>query len=123
MANGNLIISHSGKTIGIRFGFQALMAMSAQGVFNESVVKNEGEKAFLTAVTVTKMAWNGYLTWCLYMDEKPEMDYQQFFDFMDEAYIERPTLFSEILDCFNESKVIRKGNDSESEKKIPRKKK
>jgi|SanBayMetagenome_1026888.scaffolds.fasta_scaffold27524_2 hypothetical protein len=118
MSSGNLLISAQGKTIGIRFGFQALMGMSAHAVFDNESVQSEGQKSFLTAATVQRMAWHGYQNWCLYMDQTPELSYQEFFDFMDTAYMNKPSLFSDIFQAFNDSQSVRKKDKEDDEKKI-----
>lgn len=119
MLSGNLLISAEGKTIGIRFGFQALMGMSAYSVFDSNAVKTEDQQNFLTAATITKMAWQGYLNWCLYKQQEAEMTFQDFLDFMDVAYAENNGLFSDIWNAFNDSQAKRKETAEVKEKKIP----
>lgn len=118
MSSGNLLISAEGKTIGIRFGFQALMGMSAFSVFDSNAVKTEDQQNFLTAATITKMAWQGYLNWCLYKQDEAEMTFQDFLDFMDVAYVENDKLFSDIWQAFNDSQAKRKKSEGSEEKKI-----
>ena len=120
MDNGTLTISVAGKTFGIRFGMQALMGISADGVFDNNDVKSDGIKAFLTAASITKMAWHGYLNWCLWMDEKTEISRQEFMELLDDAFMDDPSLYNKIVNLFQESKVIKKG--LQEEKKIPQKK-
>lgn len=118
MTSGNLLISAEGKTIGIRFGFQALMGMSSYALFDNNAIKTEDQQNFLTAATITKMAWQGYQNWCLYKQQEAEMTFQDFMDFMDVAYIENDKLFSDIWKAFNDSQAKRKKTDVEDEKKI-----
>jgi hypothetical protein len=118
MSSGNLLISAEGKTIGIRFGFQALMGMSAYSVFDKDAVKTEDQQNFLTAATITKMAWQGYQNWCLYKQQDDMMTFQDFLDFMDVAYVENSGLFSDIWQAFNDSQAKRKSNTEDAEKKI-----
>ena len=117
MASGNLLISADGKSIGIRFGFQALMGMSSS-VFDNDAVKTEDQQNFLTAATITKMAWHGYQNWCLYMQQDADMTFQDFLDFMDVAYVENVNLFSDIWQAFNDSQAKRKAKTESEEKKI-----
>lgn len=118
MLSGNLLISAEGKTIGIRFGFQALMGMSAYSVFDSNAVKTEDQQNFLTAATITKMAWQGYLNWCLYKQQEAEMTFQDFLDFMDVAYAENNGLFSDIWNAFNDSQAKRKETAEVRKKKF-----
>ena len=103
MANGNLYLSVDGKTIGIRFGFHALMGMTGDQVFGDGSVTTQSQQSFVNAVTVTKMAWLGYQTHCLYMEQIPEMNFQQFFDFMEDVYVDKPETIGEIWRLFSES--------------------
>ncbi len=123
MANGNLIITADDKIIGIRFGFQALMGLGGDSKFNIENVKSDGNKAFMTAASITKMAWHGYLNWCLWMEDEPILNFQMFLDFMDVAYSENNSIYSEIMTLFAESKATAKKTNEDDEKKILSKKK
>jgi hypothetical protein len=52
------------------------------------------------------------------MDQTPELSYQEFFDFMDTAYMNKPSLFSDIFQAFNDSQSVRKKDKEDDEKKI-----
>ena len=114
--DGTLVLNADGQTIGIRFGMQAIMAISSDGIL-DTTGKGETEKSFVTASAVSKMAYHGYLNWCLYTDQKAELSMQKFLDLLDSAFAENNNLFSEIVRVFEESKALKKL----SEKKMPSK--
>lgn len=118
--DGTLMIAADGKTIGIRFGMQAIMAITADGVLDVEA-KGESEKAFITTSAVVKMAYHGYLNWCLWEDVKPEFDKKKFLDFFDEATAENMALYSEVVAAFEQSKAL--GKLKEGQKKMKGKKK
>lgn len=115
MSSGNMYLSSGGKTIGIRFGFHALMGMTGDQVFGEGSVTSNSQQSFINAVTVTKMAWLGYQTYSMYMEQMPEMNFQQFFDFMEDVYVEHPETITEIWKLFVESQ--NRGKKETDEKK------
>ena len=123
MTSGNMYLSAGGKTIGIRFGFHALMGMTGDQIFDENSVSGNGQKAFINAVTVTKMAWLGYQTHCMYMEQMPEMNFQQFFDFMEDVYLEQPNTLADIWTLFIESQKRAKPVNDDKEKKSLKQKK
>lgn len=120
MNNGTLTISVAGRTFGIRFGMQALMGISADGVFDNEEIKSDGTKAFVTAASITKMAWHGYLNWCLWCDEKVGMTRQEFMEVMDDAFLQDGSIYNQIVETFQSSKIVQKG--IEDEKKMTPKK-
>lgn len=121
MSSGNMYLSAGGKTIGIRFGFHALMGMTADQVFGEGSITTQSQQAFVNGVTVTKMAWLGYQTFCMYMEQMPEMNFQQFFDFMEDVYLERPETVSEIWKLFVESQNRGKKSEDDEKKSLTEK--
>lgn len=117
MNNGTLMVSVADKTFGIRFGMQAIIGLSADGAFDDIEYTGDGSKAFMTAAQITKMAWHGYQNWCLLTDENKPYTREEFFEILDEAYFERPTLFSEIVQTFSESKVLNKQKEEQKKTK------
>ena len=105
MTDGTLLITVGDKTIGIRFGMQAVLAISAEGLFDDAKDGGTSDKAFVTASSITKMAYHGYLNWCLYMDEKG-MTRGAFIDYMDEAFISNNALLNDIVSCFEKSRSV-----------------
>lgn len=115
MSSGNMYLSAGDKTIGIRFGFHALMGMTGDQVFGDGAVTSTSQQSFINAVTVTKMAWLGYQTYCMYMEQPQLMSFQQFFDFMEDVYLEKPETVGEIWKLFVESQ--NRGKKDADEKK------
>lgn len=122
MANGTIVLTVAETTIGIRFGMQALMGMSADGVFEDANAAQAGDQMFLNVRSVMKMAWNGYLNWCLYEQKDLELTWQQFIDFIDEVYLQDRDVYNKIMAAFQSSKYLSKPV-VEEEKKRPAKKK
>ena len=118
MSSGNMYLSAGGKTIGIRFGFHALMGMTGDQVFGEGSITTQSQQSFVNAVTVTKMAWLGYQTYCMYMEQMPDMTFQQFFDFMEDVYVEKPETVSEIWKLFSESNNRGKKLETDEKKSL-----
>jgi hypothetical protein len=117
MNNGTLIVSVAEKTFGIRFGMQSIIGLSAEGAFDEIGDTSDGQRAFMTAAQISKMAWHGYLNWCLVVDQKTEYSREQFFELLDMAYLEDPNLFQSIVTTFSESKILNKKQESEKKRK------
>jgi hypothetical protein len=69
-----------------------------------------------------KMAWNGYLNWCLYEQKNLELTWQQFIDFIDEVYLQDRDVYNKIMTAFQSSKYLTKPVEEE-QKKRPAKKK
>lgn len=111
------MVSVADKTFGIRFGMQAIIGLSAEGAFDEITATGEGQKAFMTAAQISKMAWHGYLNWCLYVDERTEMSRGEFFELLDAAYLEDPNLFQAIVKTFSDSKLLNKNKEAEKKRK------
>lgn len=105
--DGTLLITVEDKTIGVRFGMQAIMAISAEGVL-DAEAKGDSERAFVTTSAISKMAYHGYLNWCLWEDAKPDMDKKKFLDFFDDATAENTALYSDVIKAFEESKALQK---------------
>ena len=118
MSSGNMYLSAGGKTIGIRFGFHALMGMTGDQIFGEGSITTQSQQSFVNAVTVTKMAWLGYQTYCMYMEQMPDMTFQQFFDFMEDVYVEKPETVSEIWKLFAESNNRGKKLETDEKKSL-----
>ena len=116
MNNGTLTVSVADKTFGIRFGMQAIIGLSAEGAFDEISETSDGQRAFMTAAQISKMAWHGYLNWCLYVDE-PSMNRGDFFEMLDQAYLEDPNLFQAIVKTFSDSKLLNKNKEAEKKRK------
>lgn len=114
------MIAADGKTIGIRFGMQAIMAISAEGVLDNEE-KGSSEKAFFQTSAIVKMAYHGYLNWCLWMDAKPEMDKKAFLDFFDNASIENMNIYSDVVKAFEESESFNRLKNSQKKMKATRK--
>ena len=112
MIDGTLLITVDDKTIGIRFGMQSIMAISQEGIL-ETDVTGVSEKAFLTTSTITKMAYHGYLNWCLWCDVQPEFDKKKFIDFLDDAFVDDMGIFGQIIKAFEESKALKKMKDGQ----------
>lgn len=55
MANGTIVLTVAETTIGIRFGMQALMGMSADGVFEDANAAQAGDQMFLNVRSVMKI--------------------------------------------------------------------
>lgn len=117
MNNGTLMVSVADKTFGIRFGIQAIVGCRAEGAFDEISATSEGQKAFMTAAQISKMAWHGYLNWCLFVDERTELTRQEFFELLDVACLEDPNLFQSIVNTFTESKLLNKTQEAEKKRK------
>lgn len=113
-----MYVSAGGKTIGIRFGFHALMGMTGDQIFGEGSITTQSQQSFVNAVTVTKMAWLGYQTYCMYMEQMPDMTFQQFFDFMEDVYVEKPETVSEIWKLFAESNNRGKKLETDEKKSL-----
>lgn len=116
-----MYLSAGGKTIGIRFGFHALMGMTGDQIFGEGSITTQSQQSFVNAVTVTKMAWLGYQTYCMYMEQMPDMNFQQFFDFMEDVYVEKPETVSEIWKLFAESNNRGKKLETDEKKSLTEK--
>ena len=109
------MLTENDTTIGIRFGMQAIMAISAE----DAIVSTTD--TFTNISQITQMAWYGYRNWCLWMDEKPQMNKQQFVEFLDVVFLNNNTIFADIVKCFEEGQTME--NLKNSEKKIQEKKK
>ena len=120
MTDGTVLITAADQTIGIRFGMQAIMSISADGVL-DSAGKGNSEQAFVSVSIVVSMAYHGYLNWCLYEDVKP-MSKKQFLDLLDDAFVENPKVYEQIVKSFEQSKSLKKLQDSQK-KVTPRAKK
>jgi hypothetical protein len=118
MTDGTVIISAENQTIGIRFGMQAIMSISADGVLDSANAKGQSEQAFVSVSIVVQMAYHGYLNWCLYEDAKP-MSKKQFLDCLDDAFVDNPKIYEDIVKAFEGSKSLKKLQ--ESQKKLPTK--
>jgi hypothetical protein len=122
MASATVMITVADRTIGLHFGMQALMGMSADGVFEDANATQGGDMMFLNIRSVLKMGWNGYLNWCLYQNKELELTWQQFIDFIDDAYLQDRDTYNNIMAAFQSSKYLAKPV-VEEEKKRPVKKK
>lgn len=121
MNNGTLMVSVADVTFGIRFGMQAIIGLSADGAFEDIEHTGDGQKAYMTVAQISKMAWHGYQNWCLYADVTKPIDRGTFFDLLDEAYVTNPTLFSDIVKAFSESKVLSKQKEEQKKRKQDKK--
>lgn len=117
MNNGTLMVSVADVKFGIRFGMQAIIGLSADGAFDEIQHTGDGQRAFMTAAQISKMAWHGYLNWCLYADVNNPMNRETFFELLDESYIGNPSLFSDIVKAFSESKILSKQKEEQKKRK------
>lgn len=118
--DGTLMIANDGKTIGIRFGMQAIMAISAEGILDNEA-KGNSEKAFFQTSAIINMAYHGYLNWCLWMDSKPEMDKRAFIEFFDNASISNMNLYSDVVKAFEVSETMKKLKDGQKKMKSAKK--
>lgn len=121
MNNGTLMVSVADTTFGIRFGMQAIIGLSADGAFDEIQHTGDGQRAFMTAAQISKMAWHGYQNWCLYADVTSPIDRETFFELLDEAYMSNPSLFNDIIRSFSESKVLNKQKEEQKKRNQGRK--
>lgn len=117
MNNGTLTVSVADKTFGIRFGMQAIIGLSADGVFDDVKDAGDGQRAFMTAAQISRMAWHGYLNWCLYADQKADIARGEFFELLDLAYLDDPSLFQNIVKSFSESKVLNRTKEEQKKRK------
>lgn len=117
MNNGTLIVSVADKTFGIRFGMQAIIGLTADGAFDDVQHSGDGQRAFMTAAQISKMAWHGYLNWCLYTDAHTPMGREEFFETLDIAYLEDPNLFQNVVKAFSESKVLNRSKEEQKKRK------
>lgn len=115
MQTGVLTLTSGSRSIGIRFGMQAIMAISADELLKEQ------KDAFAGITAYTKMAWYGYRNWCLWMEQPAEMTYQQFMDFLDEVSGDNPEIFGKIASAFQESSIF-KGDSGEKKMTVASKK-
>lgn len=106
MIDGTVLITVENQTIGIRFGMQAVMSISAEGVLDDTK-KGESEQAFVSVAAVAKMAYHGYLNWCLYEDSKA-ITKKQFLDLLDDAFAENPKIYEDIVKGFENSRALKK---------------
>lgn len=118
--DGTLLLTSEGKTIGVRFGMQAILAITSEGIL-DAEAKGESEKAFVTTSAIVKMAYHGYLNWCLWEDKQPEFDKKKFLDFFDEATAENMAIYNDVVKAFEQSKALNKLKDAQ--KKMTSKKK
>lgn len=118
--DGTLLLTSEGKTIGVRFGMQAIMAIVSENILDVES-KGESESAFVTTSAIVKMAFHGYLNWCLWEDVKPEFDKKKFLDFFDEATAENMAIYNDVVQAFEQSKALTKMKDAQ--KKMTSKKK
>lgn len=110
--NDYLELSADDKTIGIRFGMQSIMSISADGIMDANV-NGEGDKTFVTTSAITKMAYHGYLNWCLWQGTPVELSRKEFIDFLDDVFMSDMTVFSKIVEAFENSKALKKMKDAQ----------
>jgi hypothetical protein len=120
MTDGTILISNNDQTIGIRFGMQAIMAITTEGILDIEA-KGDSDKAFVTTSAVVKMAYHGYLNWCLWEDVKPEFDKKRFLDFFDDATAVNMDIYSNVVKAFEESKVLTKMKESQKKMSVKKK--